>query len=191
LKSWDDDRSWREFFDCYWKLIYAVARKAGLTDAEAQDVVQEVVINVSRNVSDFEYDPAVGSFKGWLLTMTRWRINDQFRKRLPIAYTRKRSDEPERRTATIDRIADPAGIPLDAIWEQEWRRNLLSMALAKVRQQTNPRHYQIFDCYVIRGWSAAKVAQTLGVNVGQVYLAKHRVGKLLKREAKRLEDDPL
>src|SRR5213592_3719047 len=82
LKNWDDQESWREFFDTYWKLIYGVATKAGLTDAEAQDVVQETIITVAKNVKDFKADPAFGSFKPWLLQTTRWRIADRFRSRL-------------------------------------------------------------------------------------------------------------
>ncbi len=83
LVNWDDQKRWQEFFDTYWKLIYATARKSGLTDAEAQEVVQETVITVAKKIDKLKYDPAIGSFKGWLLQITRWRIVDQFRKREP------------------------------------------------------------------------------------------------------------
>src|SRR5499426_3368141 len=83
LANWDDQRRWQEFFDTYWKLIYSAARKSGLTDTEAQEVVQETVISVAKNIDRLDYDPAIGSFKGWLLQITRWRIADQFRKREP------------------------------------------------------------------------------------------------------------
>ena len=78
LRDWDDQESWREFFETYWRLIYSVARKSGLTDDEAQDVVQETVITVAKNIG--KYDPREGSFKSWLLHTTRWRIADQFRR---------------------------------------------------------------------------------------------------------------
>src|SRR5438477_9156148 len=81
LKDWKDEESWRVFFETYWKLIYNAARKAGLTDAEAQDVVQETVISVSKSIPTFDYDAEGGSFKSWLLLLTRWRITDQFRRR--------------------------------------------------------------------------------------------------------------
>src|SRR6266508_412338 len=81
LKDWRDDVSWREFFDTYWELLYNVARKAGLTDTEAQEVVQETVIGVAKKIGGFETDARRGSFKAWLLHQTRWRIADQFRKR--------------------------------------------------------------------------------------------------------------
>ena len=91
LADWGDQRRWQEFFDTYWKLIHSAARKSGLTDAEAQEVVQETVITVAKNIDKLKYDPAIGSFKGWLLQITRWRIADQFRKREPENAKRRRS----------------------------------------------------------------------------------------------------
>src|SRR5258706_14947787 len=74
LKDWKDEESWRVFFDTYWKLIYGAAMKAGLSDAEAQDVVQETVISVLKSMPGFEYNTEKGSFKSWLLRLTNWRI---------------------------------------------------------------------------------------------------------------------
>src|SRR3954468_4303295 len=70
LKDWGDQESWTVFFDTYWKLIYHAAMKAGLTEAEAQDVVQETVISVLKSMETFRYDPEKGSFKTWLLRLT-------------------------------------------------------------------------------------------------------------------------
>src|SRR3974390_95054 len=84
LKAWEDQASWQQFFDTYWPLIYGVARGGGLSDAEAQDVVQEVMISAAKPLPTFQYDPSIGSFKAWLLTLTRWRIIDQFNKRRPV-----------------------------------------------------------------------------------------------------------
>src|SRR3989454_6325968 len=81
LKDLGDQTSWEDFFDTYWRLIYNVAVKAGLTDTEAQEVVQETVIAVARKIAEFKADPAYGSFSAWLMRLTRWRIADQFRKR--------------------------------------------------------------------------------------------------------------
>src|SRR5439155_16210578 len=124
LKNWDDQESWKDFFNTYWRLIYEVALKAGLSDAEAQEVVQETVILVAKKMQDFKYDPAVGSFKNWLLHTTRWRINDQFRKRHPEREAIRRRPEDTARTATIDRIPDPAGLVLEEEWDEEWKKSL-------------------------------------------------------------------
>jgi RNA polymerase sigma factor (sigma-70 family) len=186
LENWDDRKRWQEFFDSYWKLIYSAARKSGLTDAEAQEVVQETIITVAKKVGKLHYDPAVGSFKGWLLHITRWRIADQFRKRQPGQSQRITSFD-DRQTATIERIPDQNAIDLDAVWEKEWQENLFAAAIARVKKKVDPKQFQIFDCYVRKEWPAQKVAASLGVSVGQVYLARHRVSALLKKEVKALE----
>ncbi len=102
LADWEDQKHWQEFFDAYGKLIYSAARKSGLTDAEAQEVVQETVITVAKKIGKLKYDPVIGSFKGWLLQITRWRIADQFRKREPRNTKRPRSSD-DRATGTIER----------------------------------------------------------------------------------------
>jgi RNA polymerase sigma factor (sigma-70 family) len=186
LANWEDRKHWQEFFDTYWKLIYSAARKSGLTDAEAQEVVQETIITVAKRIDQLRYDPEVGSFKGWLLHITRWRIADQFRKRQPGQQQRARTHA-DRTTATIERVADSNAVDLDALWEKEWQQNLLAAAITRVKKKIDPKQFQIFDCYVRKEWPAQKVADTLRVNVGQVYLARHRVGALLKKEIKALE----
>lgn len=189
LKDWDDQESWRDFFNTYWKLIYSVALKAGLSETEAQEVVQETVLSVAKKMKEFKYDPALGSFKGWLLQLTRWRITDQMRKRKPHEAGGGAPKPPDQtaRTATIERVPNPEGPALDDVWEQEWQQNLVDAALARVKKQVNARQYQIFDLYVIKQWPVTKVAKTLGVSATQVYLAKHRIGSLVKKEVKRLE----
>lgn len=187
LKDWDDQKSWQDFFNTYWKLIYSAAIKSGLTDAEAQEVVQETVITVAKKMKEFKYDPALGSFKGWLLTTTRWRIADQVRKRQPVAQSNQRRRDETARTATIERIPDPAGFDLDAVWDGEWEKNLMDAALQRVKHQVNAKQYQIFDLYAVKQWPVNKITVTLGVSTTQVYLAKHRVGSLLKKELQRLQ----
>ena len=186
LADWGDQLRWQEFFDTYSKLIYSAARKSGLTDMEAQEVVQETVITVAKSIDKLKYDPAIGSFKGWLLQITRWRIADQFRKREPGNAKRAPLSD-NRATATIERVPDSRGIDLGAVWETEWKENLFEAAIARVKKQIEPKQFQIFDCYVRKEWPAQKVAARLGVNIGQVYLARHRVGALLKREIRALE----
>ena len=185
LADWGDQLRWQEFFDTYWKLIHSAARKSGLTDAEAQEVVQETVITVAKNIDKLKYDPAIGSFKGWLLQITRWRIADQFRKREPGNAKRPRSTD-DRLTATIERVPDSRIVDLDEVWESSWKENLFEAAVARVKKKIEPKQFQIFDCYVRKEWPAQKVAERLGVNVGQVYLARHRAGALLKKEIKAL-----
>jgi RNA polymerase sigma-70 factor (ECF subfamily) len=186
LKNWQDQSSWQEFFDTYWKLIYRVALKAGLTETEAQDVVQETMVSVSKHMPAFKYDPAIGSFKAWLLKLTRWRILDQFRKRGPLQH-QSLSQDTATGTRTVDKVVDPKSQDLDAVWNLEWEQTVLEAALLKVKRRVDPQKFQIFDLYVNKEWSAARVAEAFGVSIDQVYLAKHRVTDAIKEEVSRLE----
>src|SRR5262245_14343928 len=130
LKDWDDQSSWQEFFDTYWRLIYNVAVKAGLSDAEAQEVVQETVIGVAHKIGEFKADPEHGSFSAWLMQLTRWRIADQWRKRAAIGQAA--GDAPPFHptetgsTGPIERIPDPMGAALDTTWQQEWEKHVMA-----------------------------------------------------------------
>lgn len=188
LKDWRDQSSWQEFFDIYWKLIYGVARKAGLTETEAQDVVQETMFSVAKHIPKFKYDPALGSFKGWLLNMTRWRIVDQLRKRGPVIEHRHDASDTAR-TATVERVPDANSLDLNAAWEADWENNLLAAAMQKVKPKLDPQKFQLFDFYVNKEWPPEKVAQTFNVSVNQVYLAKSRVTEMLREEVGRLEQE--
>ncbi|MFD2255657.1 sigma-70 family RNA polymerase sigma factor [Luteolibacter algae] len=189
LDNWEDQRTWDEFYQTYWKLIYSVAIKAGLRPEEAFDCVQETILSIAKQSKKKLYDPEQGSFKTWLMNMTRWRINDQFRKRKKDTAMSGGEWDDERKTAVIDRIEDPNGEVLSRLWDVEWKKNVADAALARVKAQVSPKQYQIFDFYVIRQWDANKVQKKLNVSMAQVYLAKHRVGAVLKKELAKLEDE--
>ena len=189
LENWEDQRTWDDFYQTYWKLIYSVGIKAGLRHDEAFDTVQETILSIAKQSKKNLYDPEQGSFKTWLMNMTRWRINDQFRKRKKDTAMPGGGWDDDRKTAIIERFEDPKGDVLERMWDVEWQKNVADMALTKVKAQVSPKQYQIFDYYVIKQWDAKKVQEQLGVSMAQVYLAKHRVGSVLKKELAKLEKD--
>src|ERR1051325_1790344 len=81
LKDVAEDESWREFFETYWKLIYRTARRRGLSETEAQDIVQETMVTLVQHISEFQRDRRRGSFKTWLMRLTNSRIVDHVRKK--------------------------------------------------------------------------------------------------------------
>ena len=188
LEDRGDQESWRDFFDTYWRLIYSVAIKSGLTEAEAQDVVQETIISVARDIHKFKRDRSLGSFKGWLRNLTRWRIADQLRKRTRASWGDASNTVADPPRPDPAEIPDPAGATADIAWEEEWQANLLKAALEKIKPRIKEEHYQIFDLYVLKQWPVGNVARVLGVNVGLVYLVKYRISALLKKEVRRLEE---
>src|SRR6266446_3672358 len=187
LKNSEDQSGWQDFFDTYWKLIYSVAVKSGLTVVEAQDAVQETLIAVAKNIKTFQYDPKKCSFKRWLMLITRQRIIWQLRKRSPPAAHSHIPGDGTSRTSTVDEIPDEASLDLNAVWDDEWQKSVTAAALEKVKRRVKARQFQMFDLYALQNWPAGEVARTLGVSATQVYLAKHRISGLLKKEIKKLE----
>jgi RNA polymerase sigma factor (sigma-70 family) len=186
LQHWDDQESWRDFFNTYWHLIYSFAVKAGLSDAEAQDVVQETIICVAKNIRQFKRDRRLGSFKGWLRNITRWRIADQLRKRTNGGL--RRTDLSTELAAMPDLSEIPGSAGAESEWEDEWRANLLKVAVENVKRKVKEEHYQIFDLYALKQWPAEKVARSLRTTITQVYLIKFRLGAMVKREVRRLKN---
>jgi len=187
LKNWDDQESWRDFFNTYWKLIYRAAIEANLSDAEAQDVVQETVIAVAKKMENFAYDPAVDSFKGWLLYLTRKQVAMQYRKRKREVVDNGRWNEAAAVSADGESIPGAVASDLERLWNEEWEQNLMDAAIANVKLMVNPKQFQIFNFYVLKEWPVREVAETLGVSQTSVYLAKHRISALIKKELKKLE----
>lgn len=186
LRDVQDQAGWREFFDSYWRLIYNVARQSGLADAEAQDVVQNTFIYLTRRLPNFRYQPERGSFKSWLRVVTRSRISVYRRKSVseqPRALEPRPGSDDE---AALNEIPDPAGDTLDEVWQREWEENLIGTALRRVRTKVSSQQLLIFRLAGLGDLPLSQVAKKLGVSLAQIYLARHRVGKLFKAEVGRL-----
>ncbi|MCI0540060.1 MAG: hypothetical protein L0Z50_33050 [Verrucomicrobiales bacterium] len=137
-------------------------------------------------------------FKGWLLQITNRRIADEMRNRRPLGVPasahppnvpRAPAQEPhvDDRTDTVERIPDPAGPAVERLWEEEWQRNLMRSAIERVKRRLGAKQFQMFDLYVTQQGPMDLVTSTLGVSAAQVYMAKMRMGRLLRREVKTLE----
>jgi RNA polymerase sigma factor (sigma-70 family) len=187
LKDCEDEQGWREFFETYWRLIYGTARKTGLTSSEAEEVVQETVITVARKMSEFEYDPARCSFKGWLLRITQFKILDQLRKRPPSFIQHSSPDRTDTRTDAVERVPDPKAEQLEGIFEEEWRNNVFQAALNRVKRRVNPKHFQMFYLNMVEQMGIREIARAMRVNPAVVYMAKSRVARAVQKEIARME----
>lgn len=187
LKDWQDNESWRTFFDTYWRIIYNFALHRGLNHEEAQEVVQETVVAVAKGIGRFDYEPRRCSFKTWLLTVTRSKIANQLGRRARAGKVVSASADDSEGTAPLERIADEQGGEWDRAWDEEWRKNLMDAAISRVKRRVSIEQYQMFDLFVLKQWPARDVAKTLGVTIAHVYVAKHRIAKLIRKEAEALE----
>jgi RNA polymerase sigma-70 factor (ECF subfamily) len=187
LKRWDDQESWRDFFDTYWKFLYSVAIKAGLSDSDARDMVQETVVAVAKGLREGRFKAAEGSsFKAWLKLIVQRRIASHLRRpRLPFAEPTPGSDDTDL-TPIVERLPAAEASVVGEVWEEEWAKNLADAAIERVKQRVGAKQYQMFDLYVLKEWPVRDVAKTLHANIAQVYLAKHRVTRLIKQETEKL-----
>jgi len=186
LKATINGESWEVFFNTYWELIFSVARRAGLSEADSQDIVQETILKVHKSLDRFQYNRERGSFKGWLRTITRSRLTEHFKKQQRQPQTQQpREDEDD----PLANLADPQGPELERIWNEEWSRSLIQRSLAFLKQQVSLKQYQIFKCHCIDEWTVKEVCDALNVNAAQVYMAKQRVGKIFAGKLERLKQE--
>jgi len=162
LRDTSDDSAWREFHALYAPLLenFALARGLGADDAEElRDACVELAV---RKLPDFEYDPARGSFKGWLHRIALGKVVDaQRRGGVRTAETRELAD-----------LADPHPSPEEA-WEQVWRREHFRFALREAESRLSERTQQAFSL-LLAGHSVELVCERMGMNANQVYKAKAR-----------------
>jgi RNA polymerase sigma factor (sigma-70 family) len=189
IRDWNDQPSWQDFFNTYWKLIYNTARRAGLNHAECEEVAQETLITISRSIRDFHYDRKQGAFKSWLRTTAAWKIHDRLRRQ---REEQTDSVDEDGNWLEVDDVIDPASDPITITsnWESDWEQSLADAAIERVKRKLPPKHYQVFDLAVMKQWPTKKIAKTFGMNVGYVYLIKHRVSARLKAELRKLRRDP-
>jgi RNA polymerase sigma factor (sigma-70 family) len=188
--DWTDDASWQEFFNLYWKLIYTLALRAGLTECEAEEVVQATMIAVAKNIRQFKPGSQNGSFRRWICRQAQWKITDQLRQRLREAKGRHSSasadDAAATRTATVARIPDHRN-DLAHFVQKDWDHAVADVVWARVKRTVKPKHFQMYDLHVVKKWPIREVARLLQVNVAQVYLVKSRISRLLRQKTKEVE----
>jgi RNA polymerase sigma-70 factor (ECF subfamily) len=178
-----DAEAWNQFVEIYAPLVYALARRHGVQDADAADLTQEVLQAVLRSAPTFVYDPARGSFRGWLLTVARNRL-------------RKWANDERRHphdcgSAEARRVLEEKPAPAEEVarWDQEYRQRLFEWAAEKVRPSFRPASWQAFWQTAVAHRDAAAVAAELGMSLGAVYIAKSRILARIKEQIQLLPED--
>ncbi len=181
LKNSDDTGAWTEFVQLYGPVVYGFARKRGLQDSDAADMVQEVLRSVARNADRMEYDPKRGTFRGWLYTVTRNKIYNflSSQKRRPRATGDTTSQE------RLESYADPSN-EAEADWELEYQRRLSAKAMDRVKHEFQPTTWEAFLGTAVEGRPALEVGESLKMTSGAVYVAKSRVLARLRDEVQKL-----
>lgn len=175
LRDAEDRHSWAEFVEIYTPLLYNYFMNKGLQDADAADLGQEVMQSVAGAISRFEYDRSKGTFRSWLYTIARNRMNNHFRKA-------GRQPKGSGRTTILQMVENiPDGQPEpEVLWELEHRRRLYEWASEKVRPNFAENSWEAFERIAMKQEDPAKVAEELGMKVGSVYVAKSRITAKLR-----------
>jgi RNA polymerase sigma-70 factor (ECF subfamily) len=185
IRDGRDVEAWREFVHIYGPVVYRFARNRGLQDADAADLMQDVLRSVARNAHRMEYDPARGTFRGWLYTVTRNKIYNFLSSQRNRPRGTGDTDAHERLDATPSRDDDGP----DADWEKEYQRRLSARAMERVKHEFQLATWQAFWQTAVEGKAAAEVGAGLKMTPGAVYVAKSRVLARLREEVRKLMDD--
>jgi RNA polymerase sigma-70 factor (ECF subfamily) len=164
----DDAEAWDWFVRLYTPLLYSWARRTGLHEADAADLVQEVLALLVRKLPEFRHDPD-RSFRGWLRTVLRNKHRELLRRRPPPIAT----------AAALDDLADPAGDPFG---EDDYRHEIIRRALTLLRPDFEPATWEAFQQTVALDRPTAEVAAELGLSINAVRLARFRVLRRLRQQ---------
>lgn len=183
LREGADPLAWDDFFQRYWRLIYAWARRHRCSDNTAEEIVQDVMLAVFERRDVYRYDPQRGRFRDWLGTLVRNKVADH--RRRPSGRIRGRGGD------SYAGFAEPTdgAEPPDAVWEAAFEEALLVVLLDIVQREMNPRTYQAFELYALHGLPAAKVAETTGLTANAVYQARKNVLRRLRDLGGTYRDD--
>lgn len=173
LRNTRDDQAWAEFTAVYEPVIYRMTQRRGLQDADAREVVQEVLMSVAAAIDRFDIE-AAGSFRGWLARITRNEAIDQFRKLSAREQTTGDSDVQKR----LDDVA--VNQQFHDEFEQHRREQLFRWAASEVRRHTGEANWIAFWNTTIEARPIAEVAAELGISEGAVYVARCRIMKRIR-----------
>ena len=87
----------------------------------------------------------------------------------------------------MENLEDQRDVVTHNIWEVEWQKNLVDMAMQRIKKRVHPKQFQLFDMYVVKEWSVKDIQKAVKVSRTQVYLAKLRISRLIRKEVARLE----
>ncbi len=178
-----DQMSWAEFVRLYGPAIRGWLIHWGLQEADAQDVTQNVLLRLTAKLPQFKYDPS-RSFRGWLKTLTHHAWHDFVTE---SGYRNRGSGD----TGVLDQLQTIAAREdLAARVEAEFDKELLEVAMVRARERVAASTWEAFKLAALDGVAPQAVADQLGVRVSQVYLAKHRVQKLVQEEIRAIEGPP-
>jgi len=182
IRNPQDERAWREFLDIYEPLVYRLARRKGFQDADARELSQEVFLAVASAIDRWDPDPSRGSFRSWLFRIAR---------NLMVNLLVRQRRHPQGTGSTdIKHLLEEQAAPVgedSALFDGEYQREAFRWAAGQVRGQFRGTTWKAFWLSSVEGREIKEVAETLGITVGAVYIARSRVMARLRQSVEGLE----
>jgi len=184
VKDWREDEGWREFYRRYAPAIEAHAKRSGLTQEQAEDVVQTTMMKLAKYLPKFEYDRTIGRFRTWLNQIVNQRI-------IAIWHEQRRTKLPEAAWIYLKEfVAGVVNPAADPVAQAQLEQRMLEVCLARARNGVRPRHWQIFEANALLGMSPAEVAKRHHTTTANVWVVRHRLIRRLRVEWQALLNEP-
>jgi len=183
LRRQPDDESWQRLVDLYTPLLRGWLRRHLVPHEDVEDLVQEVMAVLVRELPQFHYDRSRGSFRGWLraITVNRLRMFWRARQSRPLATG---DSDLARKLAELE---DPHSA-LSQVWDREHDRHVANRLLEMVAAEFEAPTWHAFQRLVMDGAKPSAVAADLNISLNAVYLAKYRILRRLRQEIAGLTD---
>lgn len=172
----ENEAAWRWLFDLYAGFVFSIARAKGLNDADADDIVQTVFIDLARNLPTFRYDRGKGRFRSYLSGLVHWRVMDKLK-------AGKRDAEFK---AAFEDAAKVAADGDEAFEEREWQAAALEEALRRIKPEVRPEHYAVFVASSVEGQDTETVTKLYGISGDNLYQIRKRLTAKLRETVKRV-----
>ena len=183
IRDPQDVAAWNLFVDIYAPFIHDYGRRRGFQDTDAADLAQDVLLAVAKSADRFDYDAMKGSFRGWLLTITRNKMCD--------LIERNRRQERESGNYRVAQAIHERATTSDdeAMWERQHQWWLVHWAAEQIRDEFESKTWRAFIMTSTDQLNPAEVGSRLQMSVGAVYIAKHRVLARIKQVIQEVEGE--
>ena len=178
LRDGGQPSGWQEFFARYAPAVYRAARLRGLDEADADDIVQQVMTSICTHIGEFKYDRDRGQFRQWVRRIADNTITNLHRRRRPNAC------DPELLDARVG-----SARTAEELWAEQWRLQDLNYCLEQLAADISPRRMQAFRMYVMEGASAQDTAAAVEMSVGSVYVMRNHLLNMLRKRMETLEGE--
>jgi RNA polymerase sigma-70 factor (ECF subfamily) len=191
IRDGSNNEAWQEFIKLYGPVVYGFARKRGLQDADAADLMQDVMRSVSTAIGRLDYDRNQGTFRGWLFTITRNKVFNF----LSARRIRPQSSGDSGTNRLLESHPDTSHLDTGDSsdeWEMDYQRRLAALAMERVKSEFQENTWRAFWLTAVEGIAVAEVSRQVGLTNGAIYVAKSRVLARLKEEVetmRRQEED--